>query len=543
MKLISVFFLFFFFSFLSITEAQNYSTDSCDKMIALGVKMMQAKDHSKSLELLTRTKNMAEENQWLKQLFLSINNIGLNYYLMSDYGEALNNYLAAYEIAMKSQDDNLETTVVNNIAVLYMQNHEFDKAYEYFTLAYSIAEKTGQEAKMGMYAINMALVSNQLRHFPEAKKYAEQAIKLLQNDPKKLVQAQVALAENLFLQGDNELSKSMLMDLLPELQTAESKEFKMYSLVILSKIYESNHDLAQAIRYATEAQHTDRNPEMKSDIFDQLARLYYETGSYQTALDFKDSVIQTKEQLYQLKNGQLFETNKIKFEMQNYRNQLSESSEKLVLERKIRYGIIFISVIFILFIVWVFRNDLIKNKQKKKIAELELEKERNNNLLREKQMKENETLALLQQEKLKNELEKKNRELTAKALQISSRIETIDEMVNALSKLPEVAKNEFLTRHIYNLKRQLRSNTYWDSFRKHFEEANQGFIDRLLKKHDDLTQNDIRFITFIYMNLSNQEISMLLNITPQSCRKRKERIVRKLGLSGYSRLSSYLSGI
>ncbi|MFP4472087.1 MAG: tetratricopeptide repeat protein [Bacteroidales bacterium] len=525
------------------SHSQSITQDSCSSLIALGVDLLGKKNFSKSLEILTRCRNIAEENGWPQQQFLAINNIGLNYYLMSDFGEALKNYLAAYEIALKNKDEKLETTALNNIAVLYMKNREFAKAHEYFMLACTIAEKNGDQVRLGMYSTNLALVSNQQRILDEGRKYALRAVDLLRDEPGKQRQARAALAENLFLWGEVKKSKAMLQELIMEFQSGEDKQFLVFTLMVLSKIFEQEKYLEEAIRYVAEAQALETDPERKTDIFDRLSTLYFQKGSYVKAMTFKDSVIATKERIYQIKNGQLFETNKIKIEMENYRRQLSESRAKLALERKLLFGIIFSSLVFIAALVWIFRSDSVKNRQKKKIAELELEKERQKSLLREKQVREQETLAQLQQEQLKNELDKKNRELTAKALQASSRIEAIGELVNSLSQLPEVARNEFLTSHIYNLKRQLKNNNYWDSFQKHFEEANRGFIDSLLRKHDDLTQTDIRFITFVYMNLTNEEISLLLNITPQSCRKRRERIARKLGLTGYSKLPAYLSGI
>lgn len=62
--------------------------------------------------------------------------------------------------------------------------------------------------------------------------------------------------------------------------------------------------------------------------------------------------------------------------------------------------------------------------------------------------KEKETSALLEQEKLKNEIELKNRKLSAKALYLSGRNELIEETLQSLSKLPEISKDPALVNHI-----------------------------------------------------------------------------------------------
>jgi DNA-binding NarL/FixJ family response regulator len=45
------------------------------------------------------------------------------------------------------------------------------------------------------------------------------------------------------------------------------------------------------------------------------------------------------------------------------------------------------------------------------------------------------------------------------------------------------------------------------------------------------------------MNLNTKEIASLLNITPEGCRKRKERITKKMQLAENTSLFEYLSGL
>jgi len=96
---------------------------------------------------------------------------------------------------------------------------------------------------------------------------------------------------------------------------------------------------------------------------------------------------------------------------------------------------------------------------------------------------------------------------------------------------------------VEQLKSHLKNDSEWESFLTHFEEVNHGFLKALKQKHPDLSSNDIRFLSYEYINLSTKEISLLLNITPEACRKRKERIADKMGLPDNSDLYNYISGI
>ena len=239
----------------------------------------------------------------------------------------------------------------------------------------------------------------------------------------------------------------------------------------------------------------------------------------------------------------LFKSEQLKFQVQNYKKELIESKELLKQERQFYYVLIICVVVFMGFLVWFFKNTSLKHKQRKKIVELELEREKNETLLNAQKHQEKEALVLLERELLKNELDVKNRELTAKALYLSSKNELIEEIVQSISKNTQIENNALLKKQINDLKKHLKKDRQWDSFFIHFEEVNQGFLNKLRAQHPELTPGDIRFITFLYMNLSYKEIASLLNITPQSCRKRKERISKKMNLSSNTSLHVYLSNI
>src|SRR5690606_28417379 len=147
------------------------TVEECDKILVEAVEKMNHKNHARSLELLTEVKTMAENNQWHKQLFLAINNIGANYYLMLDYVEALDNYLEAYKIALKELDAKHEMIVLNNIAILYSKDEKHDKAEEYFLKAFEIAKENKDSIKIGLYATNLATVANEKAEIEKAENY------------------------------------------------------------------------------------------------------------------------------------------------------------------------------------------------------------------------------------------------------------------------------------------------------------------------------------------------------------------------------------
>jgi hypothetical protein len=133
----------------------------------------------------------------------------------------------------------------------------------------------------------------------------------------------------------------------------------------------------------------------------------------------------------------------------------------------------------------------------------------------------------LEQEKFKNELEAKNRKLTTKALQLSTKIELIDDLIRTLSRESDDLQNVDINNIIKQFKILQKQTHEEESFLVHFEEVNQGFLSKLKQLHPDLNSNDIRFLSYVFMNLSIKEISTIFNITPEVAVREKSASSRK----------------
>lgn len=62
------------------------------------------------------------------------------------------------------------------------------------------------------------------------------------------------------------------------------------------------------------------------------------------------------------------------------------------------------------------------------------------------------------------------------------------------------------------------------------ESSNRHFQLQLKSRHPGLTSYDIRLCTYLKSNLSTKEIATLLNITPDSAKKAKHRLRKKLSM-------------
>jgi tetratricopeptide (TPR) repeat protein len=71
---------------------------------------------------------------------------------------------------------------------------------------------------------------------------------------------------------------------------------------------------------------------------------------------------------------------------------------------------------------------------------------------------------------------------------------------------------------------------HWNEFRHLFEKVQKGFFDTLKRKFPDLTQSEIRLLALIKLNLSKREMAEMLGVSPDSIKKTRQRIRKKIEL-------------
>lgn len=84
---------------------------------------------------------------------------------------------------------------------------------------------------------------------------------------------------------------------------------------------------------------------------------------------------------------------------------------------------------------------------------------------------------------------------------------------------------------------------FWKNYITHYNRANKGLIDTLLEKHPTLTQNELKHLIYIDMQLSIKEVSQLLGVTDDSVKKARQRLKKKLHLATELTLKSYLTEV
>jgi DNA-binding CsgD family transcriptional regulator len=177
------------------------------------------------------------------------------------------------------------------------------------------------------------------------------------------------------------------------------------------------------------------------------------------------------------------------------------------------------------------------------LSQLSLEK----NVADQKRMEEEhqarEKINKIEREKLQQELDFKNRMLMSKVMSVSNQNEQMGEVVSIINQAEDLPADE-LHKALANakslIKNQINLENEWESVKVHFEEVHPEFFTRLSKYNANLNSSDLRMCAYLVLDLSPKEISNILNITPASIRKRKQRLREKLGITGEVDLSDWL---
>lgn len=86
----------------------------------------------------------------------------------------------------------------------------------------------------------------------------------------------------------------------------------------------------------------------------------------------------------------------------------------------------------------------------------------------------------------------------------------------------------------------INSDDNWEAFRVNFDHAHHDFFRKLRSRFPELTDGDMRFCAYFYMNLSTKEIASIMNITSRGVEAARGRIRKKFGLAPEDSLSAFL---
>jgi tetratricopeptide (TPR) repeat protein len=418
-----------------------------------------------------------------------LNNIGLIYKDIKDFKAALKAFEQSIEYKKEYNSELGIAITYNNIGELYFIQDDLEKASTYFHMSMEISEKIDDAEGVSLSYLNLGRILSKQGDEDKAIEMYNKAIFSIskKNDKPMLCSIHYHIGQSyLKTKDDVKALKHLLLSL------EMSKEMGLLNKTISNTLL--------------------------------ISEIYNRQGSFNLAYHYLKQYNEHVSLFQKQSTSNIILKEKYNYEYENKEKQLRSEFEyqqkiaKMQENKRLNYfmfailGLIIVSLIFVfLYVRSKYRVALSKEKQ----------------------------------EKLKLDIEHKNRVITYKMMTLTQLDNQISDVIDRLKKVKfesaEPLKKE-LGSVINDLKFSQNDNL-WNEFETYFCQIHPSFYDNLLAAHPDMTSNDKKMCAFLKLNMNTKEIATITNNKPSSVDMARSRLRKKLNLNSDVSLSYYLNSL
>ena len=154
--------------------------------------------------------------------------------------------------------------------------------------------------------------------------------------------------------------------------------------------------------------------------------------------------------------------------------------------------------------------------------------------------KSEEQISKLRNDKLRSEIDHKNRELATTTMHLINKNEFMLQIRNAIKETSKSGSKDNFKKIIRDIDRNLSEDEGWEQFTKHFDQVHGDFLSNIKKDNPTLTPQEIKLCAYLRMNMSSKEIANLLNISVRGVEISRYRLRKKLDISRDTNLVDYM---
>ncbi|MEA1784524.1 triple tyrosine motif-containing protein [Arenibacter sp. GZD96] len=161
----------------------------------------------------------------------------------------------------------------------------------------------------------------------------------------------------------------------------------------------------------------------------------------------------------------------------------------------------------------------------------------NKKKVKRKKLKAMKKIVQVENEKLAQEIDSKNRELAVSTMSLIKK----NEFLNAVKdQLKNLESKQQINSVIRTIDRNINNEDDWLFFETAFNNADKDFLKKIKQLHPDLTPNDLKLCAYLRLNLASKEIAPLLNISAKSVEVKRYRLRKKMELPHETSLTNYI---
>lgn len=357
-----------------------------------GVVKRNMSKYPEALELHFKANEILKAGNFERELSHNYNNIGVVYRRVDEFDKAMKNHLAALEIAEKREDRRTYCVSVNSLGNIYALRGEYESALEFFNKSLKIEQEDNN--KLGL-AINLNNIGEchefmgnnetALRYYLESLKY-NQEINSIKG---------IAISYNCIGNTYRNLNKheQALEYYFKALHLDEELQDGFYianSYNSIASVYRLKGEHEQALNYARKAlakaqeigskMQVQRAFENLSDTYEGLGKHNLALKNYKFAINYKDSILNEKNDEAINKMRIAYETDKKEQEIQLLRKDQELSNTLIARQKAYSFAISIVSISLLFIMILLFLNYRNKKQHNKILQEQneEIESQRNN---------------------------------------------------------------------------------------------------------------------------------------------------------------------
>ncbi|WP_296386399.1 tetratricopeptide repeat protein [Winogradskyella sp.] len=514
-------------------------------------------DPKTSKPYLDKAIALAKKHNVEDQIAQTTNDLGVYYAIISDFENSIKTIDIAIELQKKLNDSTSIAEALNNKGIILDDLGNFDEAiavhieslkikeaikaeswtiaYSYYNIGYSynsianfeMSNNYLEKAKaifstLAGYkgetnAVN-SLIANNLKHSKQYKKAIAMFKEIISEYKEINYNNDLAGAYNSLGQIYMETDSVSKAKKLFEESLVISKEYKQKALVALNLTALGNVELKlnnnkKALHYYNEALvldlETQGKDNIKNDYLD-ISKAQAKIGNYREAYENHLKFFKLHDELLSKENYERINELEVQYQTEKKEQELiiKQNEIKLLEERKQKAEnekwFLLISLIgasaLAIAIVYGLRQKMKRNK--------------------------------IQHEKLDNDLEFKEKELTTHALHLAHKNEVLLDLKSQLKELKSEGGNSRSYQKVINtINLDINNDNNWEQFRTYFEDVHKDFNSRVMRNYPEVSNNDLRLMSLLKMNLSSKEIANILNISIEGVKKARYRLRKKLNLT------------
>jgi tetratricopeptide (TPR) repeat protein len=468
---------------------------------------------SKQLEYYQKALKYWEENNNEARIAMVTNNIGLMYIDLEEYPKAITYFNKSLEIKKKLKLNSKIAESYGNLGLVYEQMKEYDRALAYYQKTLQAYREQDNQPRVSILLYNMGVLYSKTKKYTQASQHLQESLEIAQK-----LKLQYVVACIIMTQG-----------------TVNYK---------LEKYTQAVEHLEDALRRFEAMGRLD-----KVNFTSKFLHLAYQAqGNYKAAYGALKTYQETSDSI--LNKEQIQKVTRLE---ENYRNTKQKDSLLLVQkkakaiqasEAKVaRLWIYFLlaSTLGALWVIWLlWGRQKIKRSQAAQAPELKalqqqlLEEQLQRKEVEQQILKEQLQMDQAIQEGLETNLTTKDHELVKQALHLVQKNQLLDEITANLKDITKISRGiaqDKLKAVVKHIKKEAPITEVWQNFSHAFEVAHPGFYQRLQQKFPELTDYDLNLCALLHLGYDTKELATILNITPESVKKARMRLRKKLQLS------------